>query len=103
MLLPFRHSLTLSKLRGLALGLVVLGVAVLYAPVAAAVETIPGDMREVMDLDCTPTCLLCHTEETGGKDNMNDYGKEMAENGVEGPAGFQAMFGPGGTAYESNF
>lgn len=102
MLLPFRHSLTLSALRRLALCLVVLGVTVLHAPVATALPEIPGDMRELMGLECTPTCLLCHTEETGGADNMNDYGLFMAEKGVEGPAGFQAMFGPDGIAFETD-
>jgi MYXO-CTERM domain-containing protein len=103
MVLPVRHLLALSKIRRLSLCLVVLAVAVLHAPIAAAVETIPGNMRDVMGLECTPTCLLCHTRETGGADYLNEFGVEMGLQTVQAPAGVKAVFGPEGTAYDSDF
>ena len=104
MVLPFRHSLSFSKIRRLTPGLGVLAVTVLYAQVAAALPEIPGEMRDVMGLECTPTCLLCHTTEAGGSDNMNAFGKTMKTQTVQAPnVGVKAVFGPEGSAWESNF
>src|SRR6187431_1651991 len=102
MVLPFRHLLALSKLRHLALCLGVLTVSVLYAPVAAASPHVPGDIRDVLGLDCTPSCLLCHTVETGGAENMNGYGKSVT--GVQGPGGVEYVFGvPDVTGFKSDY
>ena len=101
MVLPFRHLLALCSLRRLALCFGVLTVSVLYAPVAAAIPTIPGEMRDVMSLGCTPSCLLCHTEQTGGEDHMNPYGVSVT--GVQGSNGVKQVYGPEGIAYGEDF
>lgn len=44
----------------------VVAATLLYAPAAAASQNFPGEVRSTLQLDCTPTCLLCHVTETGG-------------------------------------
>jgi len=87
--------------RILAPGVVVFGLSVFSASTAAARIEFPEEMREVMQLDCNPTCLLCHTTETGGKANLNGYGKMLKNTegfGVHLPNGIERVFGEDGAA-----
>lgn len=78
----------------------VFGLAVFSASTAAARPEFPEEMREVMQLDCNPTCLLCHTTETGGKDALNGYGTKLKGDpfriGLSG--GIERVFGENGLA-----
>lgn len=79
----FRHVLLLAT---------VVAAILLYAPAAAASQNFPGEVRSTLQLDCTPTCLLCHVTETGGFGTLNDYGKWAAEHRLflQGPAQYFA-------------
>jgi len=87
-------------LRRLAPCLAILGLGVFGAGTAAARTEFPEEMREAMQLDCNPTCLLCHTSETGGKAYLNGYGKMLQDEpfGIQGPNGVERVFGDGGEA-----
>lgn len=77
--------------------LAAVAITLLDARAGAALETIPGDMKDVMHLDCTPTCLLCHTDEDGGKNDLNDFGVQMGVWGVTFPqGGVENVFGENG-------
>lgn len=58
----------------------------------AATEEFPAIVRDTLQLDCTPTCLLCHKSLDGGADNMNSYGVWAAGHKLIqlGPAGYYA-------------
>jgi len=102
MVLPFRHLFALSKLRHLALCLGTLTVTVLYAPVAAAIPELPGEIRDILGLDCTPSCLLCHKVEAGGEGTLNGYGESVK--GVQGPGGAERVYGfPDGTGFKTDY
>ena len=88
-------------LRVLVPGCVVFGLGVFSASTAAARPEFPEEMREVMQLDCNPTCLLCHTTETGGTDALNGYGTMLREDdrfGIHLPNGIEKVFREGGPA-----
>jgi len=79
----------------------VFGLSVFSASTAVARTEFPEEMREVMQLDCNPTCLLCHTSETGGKENLNVYGTMLKEDdmfGIHLPNGVEKVFKEGGPA-----
>ena len=92
-----------TKVQRIVLCLAV-GAGSLLAPRAGvALETIPGEMKEVMQLDCTPTCLLCHTDEDGGRDDLNDFGIQMSGLGITTPAvGVEGVFGENGSVVTQN-
>ena len=93
---PFRHPRLAAVVRRLAPGLAAIAVTVCYTRVGAALPEVPGDMKEVMQLDCTPSCLLCHTDEDGGKEDVNAYGETVA--GVAAMDGVEKVFGESGEA-----
>ena len=65
------------KLRLLAPCLAAAAAVLLEAQAGVARPEFPGEMKDTMQLDCTPSCLLCHTVEEGGADNLNTYGVSM--------------------------
>jgi hypothetical protein len=55
------------------LGLVVLGFGTLAAPgSASASETIPQKIKDQLELDCAPACILCHTTPEGGLGTLKE-------------------------------
>lgn len=87
------------KLHALAPCLAAAAFVLLEAQVGAARPEFPGEMKDTMQLDCTPACLLCHTVEEGGADNLNKYGASMGIALINtGPAGVYAPDGPASKA-----
>lgn len=83
--------------------LAVVAAAVLDPSVSAALDTVPGELKEVLQLECTPTCLLCHTDEDGGLNDLNDFGIRMGVEGVNNPmVGVEGVFGANGTIVTEN-
>ena len=97
---PSRHPLLATVVRRLAPGLAAVAVTLCYTRVCAALPTVPEDMKEVMQLDCTPSCLLCHTDEDGGKEDVNLYGEKVA--GVAAENGVEKVFGANGSIVTMN-
>lgn len=83
---PFRHVLPV---------LAVITAVMLQARVGAASQNFPGEIRDTLQLECTPTCLLCHKSLEGGSENLNAYGEDARENRLiqATPAGFYASDG----------
>ena len=90
---PFWHVLPV---------LAVITAVMLHAREGAASQHFPGEIRETLQLDCTPTCLLCHKSLEGGSENLNAYGEDARENRLimQTPAVF---YGADGYASTSNF
>jgi len=99
----FRASAASLKLRSFVPGLALALVALLAPRVGNALPEIPGEMKDVMQLDCTPTCLLCHTDEDGGEEDLNPYGREMLKFRVTLDNGVATVWGPTGYAATSDF
>ncbi|HEY6723532.1 MAG TPA: hypothetical protein VI197_05845 [Polyangiaceae bacterium] len=74
----------------------------LQAHEGAASQNFPGEIRDTLQLDCTPTCLLCHKSLEGGSENLNAYGEDASKNRLvmQTPAVF---FAADGYAATSNF
>lgn len=79
-------------------------VGTLLAPrVASALDTIPGEIKEVMQLACVPTCLLCHTDEDGGRNDLNSFGARMGAEGITNQVvGVEGVFGEAGKIVVEN-
>lgn len=77
-------------------------VVLLQARVGAASRRFPRDLRETLQLDCTPTCLLCHKTMDGGYNNLRPYG-EWVKTGKLLQQGVDVYFAPDGPASMSNF
>jgi len=91
------------KLRPLAPCFAVAAVVLLQASVGAARPEFPGEMKDTMQLDCTPTCLLCHTVEEGGGENLNAYGTFVISQGITIGGGPAAVYAEGGPAATNDF
>jgi MYXO-CTERM domain-containing protein len=48
--------------------------ALAVAPDAAAWPEFPGYLQNILKMDCAPSCLLCHTDPEGGRDNVKGTG-----------------------------
>lgn len=90
---PLRHLLesTTPTLRRLAACLALV-VVMLHAREGAASTEFPKEIRDTLQLDCTPTCLLCHLTLAGGPGNLNSYGEWAGANRLiqMGPAAYYA-------------
>lgn len=82
-----------AKLRRFA-GSLALSAFVLYAQAAAARPEYPLEIKDTLQLDCAPTCLMCHTTMDGGGDNLNNYGTQNGIGIVNGIPAFYAVDGP---------
>ena len=62
----------------------VAGLAVMFSTrTAEASDTFPGEIQELLSLDCTPACILCHTTPDGGVGTMREpFGTYMREKGA---------------------
>jgi len=100
---PFRPLLASTTLQRLAICVALVAAVVLQARPGAARPDFPKEMREVMQLDCNPTCLLCHTVETGGKDSLNTYGDWTKGQGIHLGGGPSAVYGEEGDAATDDF
>ena len=49
-------------------------VALFAAAPAQAYPEFPGVLQEELNLECLPSCLLCHTRSEGGKGYLKDGG-----------------------------
>ncbi|HEU5073828.1 MAG TPA: hypothetical protein VFU02_06640 [Polyangiaceae bacterium] len=74
----------------------------LQAPPSAARPEYPEQMQGAMGLDCAPTCLLCHTVETGGADYINTYGNSLLKPNIGLGNGIEHVFGENGTIAMGN-
>ncbi len=81
------------RLRRVA-GYLALGALVLHAQVASARPEYPGEIQDTLQLDCAPTCLMCHNTMEGGGDNLNNYGLQNAVGILNGIPAFYALDGP---------
>lgn len=88
---PFWHVLPV---------LAVVSAVTFHARESAASQNFPGEIRETLQLDCTPTCLLCHKTMEGGSENLNAYGLDARENRLimQTPAVFYSETGYAATA-----
>lgn len=86
------------KLRCLAPCLATAVTVLLQASAGAARPEFPGEMKDTMQLDCTPACLLCHTVEEGGAENLNQYGLHTISQGITVGGGPKAVFAESGPA-----
>lgn len=85
-LTPFRHVLPVVA---------VVSAVILHAREGAASPNYPQEIRDTLQLDCNPTCLLCHKSMEGGSDNLNAYGEDAKANRIvmQTPAKFYAEDG----------
>lgn len=78
-----------------------LGALVLHAQVAAARPEYPGRIKDTLQLDCSPTCLMCHTTMEGGTDNFNKYGESIGIAIIN--SGPEGVYAPDGQAATKDF
>lgn len=83
----------------LCLAIVALGT--LQAQMAAARPEHPGEIQETLQLDCAPTCLLCHNTMEGGGDNLNEYGASVGIPIING--GIAGVYAPDGQSATADF
>jgi hypothetical protein len=58
--------------------------AMSFALHASAEQPFPGAIQEAASIPCTPTCLLCHTDIPGTRDNLKQpFGLTVLRNGIQ--------------------